>query len=212
MITPEIAKEWYTDADPVHDFDHIMRVYRMAERLATEENADLEIVRAAALLHDAGGSDPRDPEVREKHHLHSAVFAEKVLREYNYSTDQIARIQHCIRAHRFRGGQEKPETIEAKVIFDADKLDAIGAIGVARALAYSALAGSPFYYPPSEVFLSGSQLSEGEPHSSFHEHLFKLSKIKDRMFTESGKRIAARRHEYMDAYFAKLISEWNSGS
>lgn len=212
MITTELAQQWYKGADPVHNFDHILRVYRMAERLAIAEGADLDIVRPAALLHDAGGSDPRDPDARKLHHLHSAEFAARILGEHSYTSDQIERIQHCIRAHRFRGGVEKPETIEAKVIYDADKLDSIGAIGVARALAYSALADSPFYYPPSDNFLNGFQVDSGEPHSSYHEHLFKLSKIKNRMFTESGKRLAARRHEYMEAYFSKLISEWNSDS
>ena len=135
MPNLEQAKSWYAENDPVHGYDHIQRVYRMAERLAIAEGANLEIVRAAALLHDAEG--PLTGDARKEHQLASAEFARQILKTEGWQEDQITEVQHCIRAHRFRDDREQPETIEAKVLFDADKLDAIGAIGAVRVIAYA---------------------------------------------------------------------------
>lgn len=206
MPTIEQARGWYTQADPVHDFEHVMRVYRMAERLAAEENADIEIVRAAALLHDAEGSAPGS-DTRAGHHHHSADFAEQVLKNEGWNTQRIQAVQHCIRAHRFRTDGETPQTIEARVIFDADKLDVLGAIGVARVIGYAAINNQPFYAPPSRQFIETGVKEPGEPHSAYHEHLFKLLKIKDRLYTRAAKAIAVQREAYLTAFFDLLIAE-----
>jgi len=161
MLTLEAARAWYPEVDPVHGFDHIERVYRMAEKLARLEGADLEIVHAAALLHDSRGSDPNSGE-RLSHHEASARFAEQVLREEGWSEERIQAVQHCIRAHRYRGEQEnEPQTIEAKVLFDADKLDVLGAIGVARTIGYAVQAGQPIYAEPTEQFLTTGSKQPG---------------------------------------------------
>ena len=209
MPTVEQARGWYAGADAVHDFEHVLRVYRMAERLARAEGADLEIVRAAALLHDAEGAAPGLGSVRATHHHASADFAARVLADEGWPEERIAAVQHCIRAHRFRDRSEPPATIEAKILFDADKLDVLGAIGVARAIAYAALDGQPFYFPPSEKFLHTGEEEPGEPHSSYHEHLFKLRKVCERMFTTTARAIAAERVRYLDEYFERLIDEWD---
>lgn len=206
MPTLETARHWYPNTDPVHGFDHIERVYRMAERLALAENADLEIVHAAALLHDIEGSNPAGEE-RANHHHQSADIAAEILRAEGWPDERIAAVQHCIRAHRFRDDREPPATIEAKVLFDADKLDVLGAIGVARVIGYAVQAGQPIYAQPSVQFLATGTDQPGEPHSAYHEHLFKLSKVKDRLFTASAQKIAADRHAYLDAYFKRLIAE-----
>ena len=206
MPTIEQAREWYIEADTVHDFEHVMRVYRMAERLANEEHADLEIVRAAALLHDVTGSMPGSAE-RAEHHIASAAFAGQALAAEGWQPERIAAVQHCIRAHRYRARLERPQSLEAKVLFDADKLDVLGAIGVARTVAYAALAGQPFYLEPSEQFLRTGQEAPGEPHSAYHEFLFKLRKIKDILFTETGRTIAQERHRYLQGYFERLGAE-----
>lgn len=181
----------------------------MAEKLAQAEGADLEIVRAAALLHDAEGSNLSDTARRASHHETSAQFAAEILTAEGWNTDRIAAVQHCIRAHRFRGSAEAPQTLEAQILFDADKLDAIGAVGVARVIAYSARVPRPFYQSPSAQFLESGICEPGELHSSYHEHLFKLSKLKERMYTKTGKVIAQERHRFMDEYFKRLIDEWN---
>ncbi len=237
----ETARQWYPASDPVHGFDHVLRVYHLAERLAQIEGADLEIVRAAALLHDASSeqwigdrgqgamgsesasqrpvSATADPGTvselaneqisnpRLTHHHASAEFAAQVLQAEGWPEERIAAVQHCIRAHRFRDRQEPPATLEAQVLFDADKLDAIGAVGVARAIGYAVQAGQPAYAPPSEQFLETGELSPGEPHSAYHEYLFKLRKIKERMLTGSGRKLADERHRVMVEFFERLADE-----
>lgn len=206
MLTLETARNWYPLADPVHGFDHIARVYRMSERLALAEGADLEIVHAAALLHDIEGSHPAGDE-RANHHLQSSDIAAEILQNEGWPDEGIAAVQHCIRAHRYRDDREPPATIEAKVLFDADKLDVLGAIGVARTIGYAVQAGQPIYAQPSALFLTSGVEEPGEPHSAYHEHLFKLSRVKDHLFTDSARKIAADRHAYLDTYFKRLIAE-----
>ncbi len=205
----ESARAWYGNSDPVHDFDHILRVYRMAEKIALAEGADLEIVRAAALLHDAEGSDPADKARRARHHHASAEFAAEILQAEGWSTERIVAVQHCIRAHRFRDTSEPPQTLEAKIIFEADKLDAIGAIGVARVISFSARVPQPVYAPPSQQFIETGKRESGEPYTSYHEYLFKLSKIRERMFTQTGKALAEERHRVLSDFFQCLMAEWN---
>jgi uncharacterized protein len=206
MPTIEQARSWYAHADPVHDFGHVMRVYKMAERLAEAEGADAEIVRAAALLHDAEGSAPGVGGNRAEHHEASAAFAGEVLKEEGWPEERIAAVQHCIRAHRYRS-TEAPETIEAKALFDADKLDVLGAIGAARTVGYAVLAGEPIYAEPSALFMESGQEEAGEAHSSYHEFLFKLVKVKDRLYTETAKEIAAARHAYLVGFYQQLEAE-----
>ena len=208
MITFEQAKEWYKDTDPVHDFSHIERVYRMAERLALAEGADLEIVRAAALLHDADGTTPGS-EVRREHHLRSADFAERILKEEGWPEEKIKAVQHCIRAHRYRDDREPPATIEAKCLFDADKLDVLGAIGAVRAVVYAALAGTPFYSEPSQQFMQTWKEEPGELHSAYHEYLFKLRNVEKRLFTNTARELAQERSRYLEEFFNQLIAETN---
>lgn len=206
MPTLEQARAWYSDEDPTHDFNHIQRVMAMAKRIAQAEGADIEIVVAASLLHDAQGANPALAEARATHHEGSAAFARKILTGEGWEEGRIRAVQECIRTHRFRTG-DAPQTLEAKVLFDADKLDAIGAIGVARALAYAATSGHPFFLEPSARFSETGQVSEGELHSAYHEYAFKLSKLVERLYTETARNVASRRHAMMVAYFEQLRDE-----
>jgi uncharacterized protein len=204
----ETARSWYPEVDPVHGFDHILRVYRMAQKLAIAEDADLDIVQAAALLHDAQGSQTTGGEKgRQDHHHASSQFAEEVLNSEGWSPERIKAVQHCIRAHRFRDDSESPQTLEAKILFDADKLDVIGAIGVARTIAFDVVVNQPVYAEPSQQFIEFGVKEPGEPHSSYHEYLFKLSKIKDRLFTTTARALAEDRHDFMSEYFDRLGAE-----
>lgn len=209
MPTLEMARAWYSASDPVHGFDHIMRVYRMAEKIALAEGADLEIVRAAALLHDAEGSNPLDKAQRKQHHHASAAFAGEILLPEGWDAQRIAAVQHCIRAHRFRDESEPSQTLEAQVIFDADKLDAIGAIGLARLIAFVSQTGQPLYALPSAQFIETGKKEPGEIHSAYHEYIFKLGKLKERMFTATGKAIAQKRSDVLETFFTQLIAEYH---
>lgn len=205
-ITIEQARAWYSNADPVHDFNHVLRVYNMAERLANEEHADLEIVRAAALLHDAEGSAP-DSATRLSHHHRSADLAYTILKQEGWDEGRIDRVLHCIRAHRFRSDGEAPLTIEAKVLFDADKLDVLGAIGIARVIGYASINHQPFYAEPSNQFRINGIKEVGEPHSAYHEYLFKLIRIKDRLYTRTAQALASAREQYLTEFFVRLAAE-----
>jgi len=206
MLTLAQARPWYTQADAVHDFSHVERVYHTALHLAQIEGADEEIVGAAALLHDVEGSAPGSAG-RASHQLYSAEFAANVLAGEGWPAERIAAVQHCIRAHRFRGDNEAPATLEAQVLFDADKLDVIGAIGAARTIAYAALAGTPFYAPPSPRFLNERKKEAGEPHSAYHEYLFKLVHVRERLYTPSARRMAEQRHTALVDFFEQLAAE-----
>ncbi len=206
MLDIEKARPWYPAMDPVHGFDHILRVYPLAEKIGLAEHADIPIVLAAVLLHDA--KDPAEPAGERENHQHaSAEFARKVLEGEGWQEERIEAVLHCIRSHRFRDHREKPATIEAKVLFDADKLDAIGAIGVARAIAYATLAGQPAYAEPSKQFIASGQREPQEPHSAYHEYIYKLRHLKEMLFTQTGRLIAEERHRFQEAYFSRLGGE-----
>jgi uncharacterized protein len=206
MPTLSQARAWYAGADPVHAFDHILRVYALAERLGAVEGADMEILRAAVLLHDAQGSAPNHAS-RLEHHLVSAEFAAEVLAAEGWLPERIRAVQHCIRGHRFRGTGEAPQSVEARVLFDADKLDVLGAIGAARVIAYAALRNNPLYAQPSPRFLTTGEKEPGELHSAYHEYLFKLCKIKDKLFTPTARQIAEERDAYLREFFERLGEE-----
>ncbi len=209
MITVEEAKSWYEGADEVHSFEHVLRVKAMAERIGRVEGADLEIIEAAAYLHDSRGASPAEGgKERKEHHIASAEFAGEVLTSKGWSQERIEAVQHCIRAHRFRHNGERPESLEAQCLFDADKLDVLGAVGAARTIAYAVLAGQPVYAQPSQHFLETGEKEPGEPHSSYHEYLFKLRKVKDQLFTRTGRAIAQERHLFLERFYEQLIAEY----
>ena len=205
MPTVEAARAWYQD-DPVHGFDHVLRVMRTAEQLGIELDADLEILRAAALLHDSAGAHPVEAGERVEHEIASAAFARNVLVSEGWDTARIDAVTHCIRAHRFRG-QEEPETIEAKIIYDADKLDVIGAFGAARTIGYAIQAGLPIFAEPSERFIKSGETEPGELHSAYHEYLYKLQRVHERLYTEPARRVGERRQKLLKAFFEQLAAE-----
>ena len=206
MLTLEQARQWYPDMDAVHGFDHIQRVYGLCQRIGAQEGADMEILLAAALLHDSQGSHPGQGQ-RNDHHLRSAEFAGEVLTAEGWPEERIRAVQHCIRAHRFRSGGEAPETIEAKVLFDSDKLDVIGAVGVVRALAYAFQVKQPAFAEPSQSFLEDGSKQPEEGHSAYHEYLFKLNKIASKLFTTTTRAIAKHRQQFLNDYFEELAAE-----
>jgi uncharacterized protein len=203
MPSIEDTRAFYPADDPVHGFSHVLRVYRLCEILGEAEGADLRILRAAALLHDVDG----DVDVREDHHLAAADFAAKILAEEGWNEQDIQAVSHCIRSHRFRQPAEEPQTLEAQVLFDADKIDAIGAVGVARAVAYAVRAGMDVFAPPSQTYLESGKLAEGETQTVAHEYLYKLRHIKDRLYTKTGHKLAAERHQLMETFFEAWLNE-----
>jgi uncharacterized protein len=200
LITVEEARQHYDGADAVHDFDHVLRVLALAEHLARVEGADMEIVRTATLLHDvARGHGDR---MVADHAQAGAELARQLLA--GQPPEKVEAVAHAIAAHRFRTGPA-PQTLEAQVLHDADKLDAIGAIGVARAFAYGGHEGQRLWteVPPDYVESQDSR----DQHTPVHEYHIKLVQIKDRLLTGSARRLAQERHDFMVAYFERLERE-----
>jgi len=198
------VRRYYEGADAVHDFDHVLRVLALAERIGRAEEADLEIVRAAALLHDVGR------EQAEAGGLDHAAFAAQRAREIlsGQPDAKVEAVAHAIAAHRFRTGPE-PATLEARVLFDADKLDAIGAVGVARVFAYGGAHGQRLWAAVETVDVDRWTAMGDDPqdHTPVHEFVVKLSRIKERLFTPTGRSIAEKRHATMVAFFRQLDAE-----
>ena len=203
MLTIEAARKWYNPADPVHGFDHVLRVLNVAEKIGKELDADLEVLRTAALLHDATGADPADGSGRSTHEHDSAFFAKEILSAMGWEEDRIVPVLHCIRSHRYRG-TERPDTLEAKILFDADKLDVVGAFGVARTIGYALQAKQPIFAEPSERFLEHGENEVDESHSAYHEYLFKLRHVKNRLYTDPAKALAEERYRVLTDFFEQL--------
>jgi len=204
MITIEQARQLYTDDDPVHDFDHILRVLALAERIGAAEEADMKVLRAAALLHDVGRDEAEAS--GQDHAQFAATRARQILD--GAPPEKVEAVVEAILAHRFRSGPP-PASLEGRVLFDADKLDAIGAIGVARAFAYSGRAGKRLWAPVTDDYLERWQrgLVESHEHTAAHEFVVKLSRLKERLFTSEGRRIAKERHAVMVRFFERLADE-----
>lgn len=187
-----VAREMFDGQDPAHDWQHNLRVMAMCERIGQAEGADMTVLGLAALLHDVGRAEER--RTGECHAQISARAAEGLLREEGLPDSLIARVQAVILAHRFRK-ERPPVTLEEKILFDADKLDSIGAIGVARAFAYSGVLGQPI------------QAEQPEQHTPLKEYEWKLRRIKDRLFTNSAREIAEERHQFMVQFFERWKEE-----
>ncbi len=197
MITIDQARALYSGADAAHSFDHILRVLALAEHIAAAEGADLEIVRTATLLHDIARLEP-------DHQQLGAARAREILA--GQPAERVEAVCHAIEAHRFRKGPA-PTTIEACCLFDADKLDAIGAVGVARSIAYGAVHGQRIWSQPLESIDAGQPPPGGDTYTPSHEFVYKLARLADMLTTATARRIAADRHRVMVEFFHRLDLE-----
>jgi uncharacterized protein len=209
VISIEEAQRHYDEADSAHDFDHVLRVLRLAERIGVAEGADMEILRTAVLLHDIGRVD----EIRDGvcHAQAGADKARQILADW--PSDKLEAVAHAIATHRFRN-DAAPQSLEAKILCDADKLDCIGATGVARAYAIAGLMGQRLWGKVKPEYLQvrweNKALARGDlssNHTPVHEFAFKLSRIKDTLFTMTAKEIAEERHRFMAQFFTRLEAE-----
>ena len=199
------AKEFFRSASPSHDWSHVERTYRLCMKIGKREKADLQVLKAAALLHDIARMDEDASSGEICHAERSAAMAKKILDEVDFPRTKIRQVTHCIESHRFRGVR-KPMTLEAKILSDADKLDAIGAIGVARAYAYGGEHGYRLYGKiPKNYRLQ--RFKNPRIHNPVIEYHQKLRKIKDRLLTKTGREIARGRHRFLTMFFKRLFNE-----
>ncbi|MDE0633103.1 MAG: HD domain-containing protein [Caldilineaceae bacterium] len=197
------VRRLYSSGDAAHDFDHVLRVTRLGVRIAQAEGADDEIVRAAALLHDL----PVSGSGRSVHHLAAADFAAEILRAAGMDAPRIEKVVHCIQAHRYRDRSIQPQTLEAKCLYDADKLDSIGAIGVARAFAHAGNHGSRLWTEPVADAPPDHAQPDGPEYTPVHEYVYKLRRILATLYTPSAREIGKRRHRFMSRFYEQLDAE-----
>lgn len=203
--TIEYVKDVFATDFSGHDFFHTMRVYQTATKIATEEKADLQIVQLAALLHDV---DDRklSPETCENKDRAVAYMRSKGLSE-----DTITRVKDIIGEVSFVGTDSVvPKTLEGKCVQDADRLDALGAMGIARAFAYGGNHNRVMYDPEIPPALNmGKEEYQNHVSTTVNHFYEKLFLLKDMMNTESAKRIAGHREQYMREYIDEFLAEWN---
>lgn len=191
--------------DSAHDKDHVYRVLHNAMAIsAGEEAVDMDVLIAACLLHDIARPD----QMAEPALCHAQLGAERAyafLCDAGWQVEKAEHVRRCIRTHRFRKG-EPPESIEARILYDADKLDVTGAIGAARTLQYNGALGEPIYATAADGSIRDGS-GDDEPDSFFREYRYKLARVYDRFTTKTGAAMAAQRQAAAERFYQDVLSE-----
>ena len=204
--TVNFVKEKLHGAEAGHDWFHIERVWKLSKKIAETENCNQEVVELSALLHDI--ADP-------KFHGGDETLALKISREFlereKASAEIIDQVLFIIKNISFKNRGEIPETIpvELKIVQDADRLDAIGAIGIARTFNFGGFKNNLMYHPeiPPKLNMSKEEYKKNDAPTLNHFYE-KLLLLKDKMNTDTGKKIAKERHRYMEGFLAQFYAEW----
>lgn len=193
--------------DSAHDRQHVYRVLYAALLIAQEEGKaapmDSDVLATACLLHDIGRQRQyEDPSLC--HAREGAQMAGAFLAQLRWPAEKVAHVQACIASHRYRKGSP-PQSLEAKILYDADKLDAAGALGIARTLLYQGHEDEPLY----TMAATGQVLdgTEEKPPSFFHEYCFKLQRVYDKMLTDTGRAMAAQRRDTAEQFYRAMLAE-----
>ncbi len=197
------AKDFFSDAKGSHDWEHTLRVYNLCLHIGEKEHADMEILKLSAILHDIGRKDEDKCAGSICHAEKGAMLANELLSEFGIDNEKIGRIVHCIETHRFRGNKI-PHSKEAEILFDADKLDSIGAVGIGRAFLFAGEIGAKLHNKDADIDKTKPYTKED---TAYREYMVKLRKVRERMLTDEGKRIAEERHNFMVEFFGRLNSE-----
>lgn len=198
------AKERMSRLHSSHGWDHVERVAGLADTIASsEKNADLFIIRVAAILHDIARIDEAGSAGTQCHAERGSQIAYDFLIASGMDTKRADHVRRCILAHRYRNNHA-PDTIEAMILYDADKLDSIGAVGIGRAFLFSGEVGARLHNPDIDVNLTEAY---GKEDTAYREYIVKLRHIRDRMLTAEGRRLAEERHRFMVEFFNRLRDE-----
>lgn len=197
------------DAPGCHDFDHTERVLRNAEMLAElelepEDSRSFLAVSLAAMLHDIARPEEMKSNGKICHAQAGYGKAIRFLRECGCDDEALIQlVANAVKRHRYRG-KDQPETLIDKILYDADKLDSIGAVGIGRAFHFAGRIGARLHNPASEAIAGEAY---GREDSAYREYLVKLRNVPERMLTASGRNAATERAEFMHEFFRKLCRE-----
>lgn len=187
-----------------HGWDHVERVAHLAEKItATEKNADPFIVKVSTILHDIARIEEDSNPGKVCHARLGSEIALKFLLDADVERTIAQHISQCILSHRYRNSHI-PQTIEAKILYDADKLDSIGAVGIGRAFLFSGEVGAKLHDSGVDIH---STTAYSEDDTAYREYIAKLQYVKDRMLTKEGKRLAIERHDFMETFFKRINDE-----
>ncbi len=200
----KIAQSLLKGSRRSHNWEHTIRVVGLCRRFGLKKGADMDVLLTSAYLHDIG----RDAQDSSKgllcHAKEGARIALPIVKQLPLSEEQRKNIIHSIRTHRFRGNHI-PETIEAKLLYDADKLDALGAVGVARAFLFAGELGARLHNPDIRV---EDAVAYSKDDTGYREYRLKLCKIKEKLLTDEGKEMALGRHLFMENFFVQFLKEY----
>ncbi|ELY46746.1 HD domain-containing protein [Natronorubrum sulfidifaciens] len=201
------ARPYFEDAPPAHDWHHVERVETLAETLLERHpqsaSVDDRVVSLAVLLHDIGRNKEDRGEI-DDHAIWGGWEAGRILEAVGAAPETIEHVKHCIRAHRY-SNEIDPETLEAKLLCDADNLDALGAVGIARAFAHGGTLGSPVYDP--DVPVAADDTSAGQ--TQYNHLRKKILDLPDRMYTDVGRELARTRGRFVRTYLEQFEGELN---
>ncbi len=202
--TIKYVKDFFQNEFSGHDFYHTLRVYNLAKSIAQSEQCDTKLVYLGALLHDV--DDYKIVGQEQESFYNAKTF----LKSQNVSNEEIEKICHIISQVSFKGKDTMtPDTVEGMIVQDADRLDAIGAIGIGRTFAYGGNHNTPMHIPELKYKdnMSADEYYKnvGTTINHFYE---KLLKLKDLMNTETAKKMAVHRHEYMEDFLKEFYDEW----
>ncbi|MBW3003267.1 HD domain-containing protein [Candidatus Woesearchaeota archaeon] len=202
---------------PAHNKDHVMRVFNLCMNIAEDEDVDMDVLKAAALLHDIGGRfEMEDPTGEIDHALLGAEIAEKILKDLGFPEEKIGHVKDCIISHRYRTGN-KPKTKEAEILFDADKLDAAGAIGVARAFVWIGRHNGKIYRDVKvEDYVienlggkMNGRIQDNTKHCPQMGYETKLKFLADKLYTKKGREIGRDRIAFFKSVLDRMEQEIN---
>ncbi|VVB75826.1 HD domain protein [uncultured archaeon] len=198
------AKVFFADSNGSHGWDHTERVLHLCQHIGKKENADLEVLELSAILHDI--CKPEEMKLKGKicHATKGALIAKEMLERHSLPKEKIEAVVHCIETHRNRT-DKKPQTLEAKILFDSDKIDSLGAIGVGRLFMSANGYNAKLHNDKNTDLEKVKEYTEDD--TAYREFHLYQRKHPEKMFTAEAKKLASERIKFMEEFFARMNKE-----
>ncbi|MGB4448498.1 MAG: HD domain-containing protein [Cloacibacterium sp.] len=206
-LTINFVKEKLEGAEAGHDWFHIERVWKLSKKIAEKEGGNLEVIELSSLLHDIA-----DPKFHNGDETLALKISQNFLEEIHVNAELIEQVLFVIKNISFKNRAEAPENppLELQIVQDADRLDAIGAIGIARTFNFGGFKNNLMYHPEIKPNLGMNKEEYKKSNGTTINHFYeKLLLLKDLMNTETAKRIASERHDFMLQFLDEFYKEWN---